>query len=93
LTSAPLTNPVRKPAIEKGLVGGAAAIIYMTKQPRFATETETGRRLTREDEITPAMIAAGVAAVDPLDEDLLTPSEKVAAIYRAMRRVCSDSVR
>jgi hypothetical protein len=39
-----LTNSVREPSIEKRLVGGAAAIIYMTKQPLSATGARTGRR-------------------------------------------------
>lgn len=45
-------------------------------------ENETGRRT--EPEITPAMIEAGVRAVDPYDAPFLTPAEKVRLVFRAM---------
>lgn len=43
---------------------------------------ETGRPI--EIEITDEMVEAGISAIDPLDYGLISPSEKVSAIFSAM---------
>jgi len=51
----------------------------------MVTKMATGRRYD-DNEITPEMIEAGMAAVDKFDraDGLVSPDEEVCLIYRAM---------
>lgn len=46
--------------------------------------TDDSRQAGKEIEITDAMIEAGVAAIDPYDEEFLSPYEKVKLVLTSV---------
>ena len=66
------------------LRGDNARDYILDKAGRMSEESADRPATLTDVEITPAMIAAGIGAVDPDDEPFLLPSEKVALIFRAM---------